>query len=87
MGIASTLIIVRSALGIAIKDEKSFRMTVLGEQGRNRTSGGMVDSVFNTARRSNSTLDELEQNVEGVEWNRKRGSTNDYLDWGSGTQR
>ncbi|KAG7085332.1 hypothetical protein E1B28_002898 [Marasmius oreades] len=31
MGIASTLIIVRIALGIAIEDEKSFRATVLGE--------------------------------------------------------
>ncbi|KAK1215838.1 hypothetical protein PQX77_021539 [Marasmius sp. AFHP31] len=77
MGIASTLIIVRSALGIAIKDKNSFKMTVLGEQIRNRISGGMVDSVFSTARRSNPTLNELEQNMEGVEGNRKQGSMND----------
>ncbi|KAG7097995.1 hypothetical protein E1B28_005303 [Marasmius oreades] len=31
MGIASTLIIVRTAVGIAIEDENSFRATVLGE--------------------------------------------------------
>ncbi|KAL0565713.1 hypothetical protein V5O48_016308 [Marasmius crinis-equi] len=31
MGIASTLVIVRSAMGIAIQDEKTFKETVLEE--------------------------------------------------------
>ncbi|KAL0571144.1 hypothetical protein V5O48_010815 [Marasmius crinis-equi] len=58
MGIASTLIIVRSALGIAIKDEQSFRATVLQEPGA-ATAPGWISSVIDIRRRRDS--------VEGTE--------------------
>ncbi|KAJ8090900.1 hypothetical protein PM082_024823 [Marasmius tenuissimus] len=65
MGIASTLIIVRSALGIAISDEKSFRMTVLGTGGRNGRTRGVVDSAIDFVRQSTSvTAFEEEHPVE-----------------------
>ncbi|KAJ8074204.1 hypothetical protein PM082_012496 [Marasmius tenuissimus] len=50
MGIASSLIIVRSALGIAIHDETSFRATVMGERwavAPVETSGAQMNSVIN----------------------------------------
>ncbi|KAJ8090857.1 hypothetical protein PM082_024779 [Marasmius tenuissimus] len=53
LGIASTLIIVRSALGIAINDERSFRMTVLGENGETQ---GMIESVVEFRRRDESSI-------------------------------
>ncbi|KAL0562872.1 hypothetical protein V5O48_019206, partial [Marasmius crinis-equi] len=45
-GIASTLVIVRSALGLAIKDEESFRATVL-QDNRTGTTPGWISSVIN----------------------------------------
>ncbi|KAK1222161.1 hypothetical protein PQX77_015007 [Marasmius sp. AFHP31] len=47
MGIASTLIIVRVTLGLAIHDEKSFKETILKDieppQAQNHTSHGVID--------------------------------------------
>ncbi|KAK1223119.1 hypothetical protein PQX77_014006 [Marasmius sp. AFHP31] len=54
MGIASTLVVVRSALGIAINDEKSYRATVLGEGDWNGETRGMVESVIDVGRRNES---------------------------------
>ncbi|KAJ8074597.1 hypothetical protein PM082_015500 [Marasmius tenuissimus] len=54
MGIASTLIIVRSVLGITINDEKSYRETVLGENDWQGGAHGMVrmaNSVIDIRRR------------------------------------
>ncbi|KAK1217022.1 hypothetical protein PQX77_020340 [Marasmius sp. AFHP31] len=47
MGIASTLIIVRVTLGLAIHDEKSFKETILKDieppQAQNHTSHDVID--------------------------------------------
>ncbi|KAL0571146.1 hypothetical protein V5O48_010817, partial [Marasmius crinis-equi] len=62
-GIASTLIIVRSALGIAIKDEQSFRATVLQEP-ETATAPGWISSVIDIRRRRDlvgGTEDEEEE--------------------------
>ncbi|KAK1230324.1 hypothetical protein PQX77_006579 [Marasmius sp. AFHP31] len=56
MGIASTLIIVRVTLGLAIHDEKSFKETILKDieppQAQNHTSHNVIDirqcASFNT---------------------------------------
>ncbi|KAJ8074594.1 hypothetical protein PM082_015497 [Marasmius tenuissimus] len=56
MGIASTLIIVRSALGITIKDKNSYKATVLGEGDWNAGARGMIDSVIDVRRRDESEL-------------------------------
>ncbi|KAL0564955.1 hypothetical protein V5O48_017079 [Marasmius crinis-equi] len=65
MGIASTLVLVRSALGIAIKDEESFRATVLreGPDGAG-TAQGWISSVIEIRRRS---FDSDEVNDSGNE--------------------
>ncbi|KAF9260293.1 hypothetical protein L218DRAFT_1053083 [Marasmius fiardii PR-910] len=47
MGIASTLVIVRAAVGISIQDEQSFRSTILGEAVQfqvPRVSGDTIDT-------------------------------------------
>ncbi|KAF9260305.1 hypothetical protein L218DRAFT_946969 [Marasmius fiardii PR-910] len=45
MGIASTLVIVRAAVGISIQDEQSFRSTILGEEFQvPRVSGDTIDT-------------------------------------------
>ncbi|KAL0574897.1 hypothetical protein V5O48_007069 [Marasmius crinis-equi] len=46
MGIASTLIIVRVVLGIAIKDEESFRATVLQDYGTATTPQWTLSSII-----------------------------------------
>ncbi|KAJ8074582.1 hypothetical protein PM082_015485 [Marasmius tenuissimus] len=56
MGIASTLVIVRSALGIAINDEKSYRATVLEEGNWNGGARGMIDSIIDIRRRDESVI-------------------------------
>ncbi|KAL0563479.1 hypothetical protein V5O48_018588 [Marasmius crinis-equi] len=55
MGIASTLIIVRSALGIAIQDEKSFKASVLRELPGDGSTPDWIDSVIDIRRRSTTT--------------------------------
>ncbi|KAJ8090868.1 hypothetical protein PM082_024790 [Marasmius tenuissimus] len=68
MGIASTLIIVRIALGIAINDEGSFRATVLGEGDvENGGTRGIIDSVLNIRRPNESGTPRDEGRVEGLE--------------------
>ncbi|KAK1233440.1 hypothetical protein PQX77_003403 [Marasmius sp. AFHP31] len=72
MGIASTLIIVRTALGIAINDEKTFRATVLGEgSGGNGESRGIIGSVLEIRRPDESAVARDEEQVEGSEPERK----------------
>ncbi|KAJ8090865.1 hypothetical protein PM082_024787 [Marasmius tenuissimus] len=72
MGIASTLIIVRIVLGIAINDEKSFRATVLGEgNGGSGDSRGIIESVLDIRRRDESVVGRGEERVEGLEHARK----------------
>ncbi|KAJ8090887.1 hypothetical protein PM082_024810 [Marasmius tenuissimus] len=61
MGIASTLIIVRSALGIAIKDETTYKATVLGEGDEKEGGQGTVESVINIRRCSESTVNSEER--------------------------
>ncbi|KAJ8092377.1 hypothetical protein PM082_023832 [Marasmius tenuissimus] len=56
MGIASTLVIVRSALGIAINDAKSYRATVLEEGAWNGGARGMIDSIIDIRRREESVI-------------------------------
>ncbi|KAK1218040.1 hypothetical protein PQX77_019291 [Marasmius sp. AFHP31] len=72
MGIASTLIIVRTSLGIAINDEKSFLTTVFGEgDGSNGESRGMIDSVLNIRGPDESVMPYDEEQAEGSEHVRK----------------
>ncbi|KAK1223890.1 hypothetical protein PQX77_013224 [Marasmius sp. AFHP31] len=59
MGIASTLVVVRSALGIAINDEKSFKAFVLDE-GENEATGGILNSIVDIGRRNDSIMAETE---------------------------
>ncbi|KAJ8074665.1 hypothetical protein PM082_022243 [Marasmius tenuissimus] len=67
MGIASTLTIVRIALGIAINDEESFRATVLGEGDvENGGTRGIIDSVLNIRRPNESGTPRDEGRVEGL---------------------
>ncbi|KAK1227910.1 hypothetical protein PQX77_009071 [Marasmius sp. AFHP31] len=67
-GIASTLIVVRTALGIAINDEKSFRATVLGEgDGGNRETRGIIDSVLDIRKPDESVKPHDEERAEGSE--------------------
>ncbi|KAJ8074222.1 hypothetical protein PM082_012525 [Marasmius tenuissimus] len=68
MGIASTLIIVRTALGIAINNQESFKTNVLGEMGAGENTGdppGLVDSVIDI-RRSTRELVERRRDEESV---------------------
>ncbi|KAL0566493.1 hypothetical protein V5O48_015518, partial [Marasmius crinis-equi] len=51
-GIASALIIVRSALGIAIQDEESFKFSVLRDGSDNGSGWTRIDSVIEFRRRS-----------------------------------
>ncbi|KAJ8090961.1 hypothetical protein PM082_024885 [Marasmius tenuissimus] len=60
MGIASTLIIVRSALGVAFNDEESFKVTVSRDRALGRESRAMTDMVFDIRR-----SDGLAVNAEG----------------------
>ncbi|KAJ8089200.1 hypothetical protein PM082_014448 [Marasmius tenuissimus] len=72
LGIASTLIIVRTALGIAINDEKTFRATVLGEgDGGNGESRGIVESVLEVRRPDESVVLRDGEHVESLEDGRK----------------
>ncbi|KAJ8090864.1 hypothetical protein PM082_024786 [Marasmius tenuissimus] len=74
MGIASTLIIVRTALGKAINDEQSFRVTVLGEvDGENGSeSPGMTESILEFRRRDESEMAQEERRLEGLDYAWKR---------------
>ncbi|KAJ8074613.1 hypothetical protein PM082_015516 [Marasmius tenuissimus] len=56
LGIASTLVIVRSVLGIAINDEKSYRATVLGEGDWNEGAHRMIDSYIDIGRRDEAVV-------------------------------
>ncbi|KAK1227911.1 hypothetical protein PQX77_009072 [Marasmius sp. AFHP31] len=68
MGIASTLIIVRIVLGIAINDEKSFRATVLGEgDGGIGGTRGIIESVLDVRRPEESVMSRDEERVKGSE--------------------
>ncbi|KAK1218039.1 hypothetical protein PQX77_019290 [Marasmius sp. AFHP31] len=72
MGIASTLIIVRTALGIAINDETSFRATVLGEgDGGNGESRGMIGNVLEFRRPHESVMARDQERGEASEHVRK----------------
>ncbi|KAK1227909.1 hypothetical protein PQX77_009070, partial [Marasmius sp. AFHP31] len=65
LGIASTLIVVRTALGIAINDEKSFRATVLGEgDGENGETRGIIDSVLDIRKPDESVMPHDEERAE-----------------------
>ncbi|KAK1230335.1 hypothetical protein PQX77_006576 [Marasmius sp. AFHP31] len=78
MGIASTLIVVRTALGIAINDEKSFQATVLGEGGgRNGETRGILDSVLDIRKPDQSVMPRDEERVEGSEDARKSEESRD----------
>ncbi|KAK1218454.1 hypothetical protein PQX77_018867 [Marasmius sp. AFHP31] len=79
MGIASTLIIVRIVLGIAIDDEQSFRDTVLGEgDHRSREARGTIESVvLNIERREDSCKTHDEENAEVFEPAPKTGEQPD----------
>ncbi|KAJ8091964.1 hypothetical protein PM082_024199 [Marasmius tenuissimus] len=61
MGIASTLIVVRSALGIVITDEHSFKMTVLG------TNEGTLDRIVDIGRCTQSAPKEDDSHDPVVE--------------------
>ncbi|KAJ8089567.1 hypothetical protein PM082_014823 [Marasmius tenuissimus] len=76
MGIASTLIIVRSALGIAINGEKSFKLTVLGGRDGNEGSRGIVHSIIQIRGRGESTVDREEMGLGDVAGNEKQEETN-----------
>ncbi|KAJ8090863.1 hypothetical protein PM082_024785 [Marasmius tenuissimus] len=72
MGIASTLIIVRTALGVEINGERSFRATVLGEGvGRNGETRGIVESVLDPGRPDRSIIPHDDEHLEDFEHARK----------------
>ncbi|KAJ8074198.1 hypothetical protein PM082_012490 [Marasmius tenuissimus] len=57
MGIASTLVVVRSTLGIAVHDEKSFKASVLEvHEGEDNLGApqGWINSVIDIRRLTNS---------------------------------
>ncbi|KAK1223223.1 hypothetical protein PQX77_013902 [Marasmius sp. AFHP31] len=64
MGIASTLIIVRTALGIQIDNEQSFRITVLKEDSGSGESRGMLESVLDIRRHEPAVEDEERRDQE-----------------------
>ncbi|KAK1223476.1 hypothetical protein PQX77_013652, partial [Marasmius sp. AFHP31] len=63
-GIASTMIIVRSALGISVNDEKSFRATVLGEDAQNGGTRGMIESVLEVRVPTESIMTDDEERLK-----------------------
>ncbi|KAJ8090872.1 hypothetical protein PM082_024794 [Marasmius tenuissimus] len=63
MGIASTMIIVRSALGIAVNDEKSFKTTVLRGRDMDERSGGIVNTIVDIQKHE-SMIGWQEQDLE-----------------------
>ncbi|KAJ8074214.1 hypothetical protein PM082_012514 [Marasmius tenuissimus] len=58
MGIASTLIIVRTAQGKAIDNQESFKTIVLGESGgeSREAPAGAVDSIVDTQRSTHGSM-------------------------------
>ncbi|KAJ8090874.1 hypothetical protein PM082_024796 [Marasmius tenuissimus] len=71
MGIASTLIIVCSALGIAINDERSFKLTVLGGRDQDGGSPRILHSMIEIRRRGESTIDQEELGLVDITGNQK----------------
>ncbi|KAK1234613.1 hypothetical protein PQX77_002183 [Marasmius sp. AFHP31] len=67
MGIASTLIIVRVTLGLAIHDEKSFKETILKDieppQAQNQTSHGVVDIRHRASLNTQESYTESQEDV------------------------
>ncbi|KAK1221344.1 hypothetical protein PQX77_015845 [Marasmius sp. AFHP31] len=67
MGIASTLIIVRVTLGLAIHDEKSFKETILKDieppQAQNQTSHGVIDIRQRASLNTQESYTESQEDV------------------------
>ncbi|KAJ8090894.1 hypothetical protein PM082_024817 [Marasmius tenuissimus] len=57
------MIIVHSALGIAVNDEKSFKTTVLRERDMNERSGGIVNTIVDIQKHE-SMIGWKEQDLE-----------------------
>ncbi|KAJ8089922.1 hypothetical protein PM082_018500 [Marasmius tenuissimus] len=73
MGIASTLIIVRVSLGIAIYDKKSFKETVVREYEATReqpSTHSVVDIHRKDSEDTESTLETLDKDIEAQKSNR-----------------
>ncbi|KAL0574896.1 hypothetical protein V5O48_007068 [Marasmius crinis-equi] len=64
MGIASTLIVVRSAMGIAINDAKTFEATMLRNHATVTTSG-LMSSIVDVSQRSRDVARRTEDEEEG----------------------